>query len=448
MRKISDFPRISTRATNFYLLFLVLALFCQCSNGSELVEINFARSVDDSNFTEEMIKEFNKDHRGVIQVNYVPLARHSDEMYHQIKDDFESGLHSYDVIASDVVWSASFASNGWVEDLSADFYDNYQTQDFIGASFNSVVYDYKVWGIPWHTDAGMLFYRKDLLEKSGFTYPPRTWVELTSMAKKVMEDSGTKQGFVFQGDDYEGGVTNAVEFIWNAGGDVIIGDLSIDLSFDQADIDPNIITVNDLASTQGLNSAYEMIKQGVVSPEVTSMRERECQNAFNNGDAVFMRNWPTSYGLLDGPDSKINTDQVGVAPIPSGTLDLPQYSCLGGWNLMISSKISLDKKDACWKFIRFLVDDRQQKALVEEVGALPTSRRLYEDAKLLKDVPVMLLARDILKNTRSRPVSPYYMEISPLISSSFTSILNNEQSSYESAEALATQLKELMDKYH
>jgi len=190
-----------------------------------------------------------------------------------------------------------------------------------------------------------------------------------------------------------------------------------------------------------------MIKQGVVSPEVTSMRERECQNVFNNGDAVFMRNWPTSYGLLDGPDSKINTDQVGVAPIPSRSEDLPQYSCLGGWNLMISSKISLDKKDASWKFIQFLVDEKQQKALVEESGALPTSRKLYEDPKLLKDVPVMALARDILKNTRSRPVSPYYMEISPLVSSSFTSFLNNKQTSYETAEALAAQLEEVMAKY-
>jgi multiple sugar transport system substrate-binding protein len=375
------------------------------------------------------------------------MARHSDEMYYQIKDDFESGVHKYDLIAADVVWSASFATNGWVEDLSADFYDNYQTQDFIGASLNSVIYDYKVWGIPWYTDAGMLFYRKDLLEKSGFTDPPRTWGDLTTMAKKVMQESGTKQGFVFQGDDYEGGVTNAAEFIWNAGGDIMIGDLSIDPSFDEADIDPNIITVNDTKATQGLTSAYEMIKQGVVSPEVTSMREKECQDIFNNGDAVFMRNWPTSYGLLDLVSSKINSDQVGVAPIPSGTLDLPQFSCLGGWNLMISSKISLDKKDACWKFIRFLADDKQQKALVEETGALPTSRRLYEDSNLLNDVPVILLAKDILKNTRSRPVSPYYMEISPLVSSAFTDILSNKQNSYEAAEALAAQLEEVMAKY-
>ena len=88
MVKLSYFPKTSARAINYYLLLLVLILFCQCSSGGELVEITFARSEDDSEFIPEMIKEFNKDHRGEIQVNYVPMARHSDEMYHQIKNDF------------------------------------------------------------------------------------------------------------------------------------------------------------------------------------------------------------------------------------------------------------------------------------------------------------------------------------------------------------------------
>jgi multiple sugar transport system substrate-binding protein len=34
-------------------------------------------------------------------------------------------------------------------------------------------YDGKTWAVPWFTDAGMFYYRKDLLEKSGFSGGPR-----------------------------------------------------------------------------------------------------------------------------------------------------------------------------------------------------------------------------------------------------------------------------------
>ena len=78
-----------------------------------------------------------------------------------------------------------------------------------------------VYGVPWFTDAGMLYYRKDLLEESGFSKPPETWDELKEQARKVQRDSGTQYGFVFQGADYEGGVVNGLEYVWISGGDVL-----------------------------------------------------------------------------------------------------------------------------------------------------------------------------------------------------------------------------------
>jgi multiple sugar transport system substrate-binding protein len=71
--------------------------------------------------------------------------------------------------------------------------------------------------VPWFTDAGMFYYRRDLLERSGFSEPPRTWDEMKQVVQKVQADQGTRYGFDFQGAQDEGGVVDALERVWNAG---------------------------------------------------------------------------------------------------------------------------------------------------------------------------------------------------------------------------------------
>ena len=76
---------------------------------------------------------------------------------------------------------------------------------FLQGPVESNTYEDKVYGVPWFTDAGLLYYRKDLVEKAGFSGPPATWDELKEQANQIMQDEGTKFGFVFQGAEYEGG---------------------------------------------------------------------------------------------------------------------------------------------------------------------------------------------------------------------------------------------------
>ena len=68
-----------------------------------------------------------------------------------------------------------------------------------------------------------MYRRQDLLEEAGFPEPPQTWDELKKQARAVQEAAGTRYGFVFQGADYEGGVVNALEYIWTSSGDVLDG---------------------------------------------------------------------------------------------------------------------------------------------------------------------------------------------------------------------------------
>jgi multiple sugar transport system substrate-binding protein len=119
-------------------------------------------------------------------------------------------------VVAEVIWPAQFAATGWILDLSDRFTSNMQ-QAYLEGPREAVEYQGKVWDVPWFTDAGKFYYRNDLLEESGFSYPPKTWNEMKYMAQKVREDAGTTYSFVYQGNQGEGGVVDALEHEWNAG---------------------------------------------------------------------------------------------------------------------------------------------------------------------------------------------------------------------------------------
>ena len=67
----------------------------------------------------------------------------------------------------------------------------YYKEDEIKEFFPRIIENNTVGGrlvsIPWFGDAGILYYRTDLLEKYGYKEPPKTWEELTEMAKKIQD---------------------------------------------------------------------------------------------------------------------------------------------------------------------------------------------------------------------------------------------------------------------
>ena len=117
------------------------------------------------------------------------------QYFDKLRTEFQAGGGDIDIIIGDVIWPAQFAVNGWVSDLSDRFTD---TDAFLPGPMTAATYDGKVWAVPWYTDAGLLYYRQDLLDKAGFSEPPETWDDLMEMAAKV-------QGFTPQQIAYVAG---------------------------------------------------------------------------------------------------------------------------------------------------------------------------------------------------------------------------------------------------
>jgi len=410
-------------------------------------ELVFSFGSEDTDTISKLVDNFNNQYQGRIQVKWKKRARSSDVHYNQLKSDFTVESDDFDGLGADVPWTAAFAKNGWVLDISRRFFNTFSANDFLESSLNSVSYRYRVWGVPWYTNAGMLFYRKDLLQENDYQKPPQTWDELKDMAQKVIRSSGTKYGYVFQGAEYEGGVANALEYIWNSGGRVLTGNISVAGAFGQSIIDPNVITVNSEDASRGLNIARSMIEEGIAPERVMDFKELETTTSFIEGEAVFMRNWPEAYGLISNPRrSKISPEQVGVSLMPGDTSTRRRFSCLGGWNLMINSNIDDDKIDAAWTFIKFLTAPEQQRFMSLNAGFLPTYRSLYDDNDLVVEKPVISLGKEAIKNTRVRPVTPFYDQISPRIARAFNQTLRGNMTGGQAVQKLETELQTILRK--
>ena len=389
--------------------------------------VTYAEGPDDTGTLQKLLDGFNKEYQGKYKVEYREMPADTQSYLNKLVTELQAGKSDVDVIAGDVIWAAQLAANGWLMDLSDRFTGDLRGK-FIPGNVRSNEYDGKIWGVPFVTGAGLLYYRKDLLEKSGFPGPPETWDELKRMALKAKRDSGTRFGFVFQGANYEGGVCNALEYIWNYGGDVLDG---------------REVLVDSPEAIAGLSEYRSMISEGVTTQAMTTYKEEEAQAAFLRGDAVFMRNWSYVYALTSDPtQSDIKPEQVGISTLPVAEKGRQSTNVLGATNLYVNA--TSRSAEAFWALIRYFTDPEQQRLRAVEGARLPVLKSSYEDEQLLDEVPVMALGKTALQTVRPRPVSPYYSDMSLVMAEQFSAILAGESSPEQGAATLRSDLKEVI----
>ena len=390
----------------------------------------FSFGPDSSGSLQSVIDKFNKQYKGQIQVTYREMPSDTDGYFNQLRTELQAGASPIDIIGGDVTWPAQLAENGWILDLS-DRFKPQMRQKYVDAAIQSVSYKNGIWGVPFFTDAGLMYYRKDLLDKSGISKPPQTWGEFKGVAKQVRDESGTKYGFIFQGAEYQGGIVDAMEYVWSHGGNAL-------------EKKSQAVIINKPDPVDGLQTERSMITDGVAPQIVTIYKEPETAAAFLNGETVFARNWPYMYGLISDPtQSSIKPEQVGISAIPQAD-GFKSYSGLGGWNMYLNAA-SKDKADAAWEFMTFASGPKIARSRAIDGGFLPPLQSLYEDQSILDKVPVARFAKEALQSARPRPVSPYYSDLSIVMSQKFSQSLQGDMKPKQAAQSLATEMRNVID---
>ncbi len=401
---------------------------CGGSDQGDDGKVTYAEGPDDTGTLQKLLDGFNKKYEGRYRAEHRVMRADTQSYFDQLRTELQVGESDIDVIAGDVIWPAQLAANGWLLDLSDRFTEDLRER-FIRTNVESNEYDGKIWGVPFVTGAGLLYYRKDLLEESGYSGPPETWDELKEMALKTKEDSGTRFGFVFQGGNYEGGVCNALEYIWTHGGDIL---------------DADGVVIDSPESEAGLAAYRSMISDGVTAQATSVYKEEESQGAFLRGDAVFMRNWSYVYALTSDPtQSEIEPEQVGLSTLPAASEGGQRVGTLGATNLYVNA--TTPSPEASWALIRYLTAPEQQRMRAIEGARLPVLKSSYEDRQLLEQVPTMALGKEALASARPRPVSPYYSDMSLEMAEQFSAVLKGETSPAQATGTLQEELTSIVE---
>lgn len=389
------------------------------AKSSKSVTITYAAGKDSTPATKALIEAFEKKYPN-IKVKFQEMPQSTDDQHNAYVTALSAGDSSIDVIAMDIIWAPEFGAAGWTLPL-----DKYVTKDmeskFLPGPMESVKYNGHIYAIPRFTDAGVLYYRKDIINA-----PPKTWDELIQMAKANAGKNGTKYGIVFQGNQYEGLVCDALEFIYSNGGSVING---------------NKVTINSSQSVGGLQYMIDMVKDKIAPPGVATYMEEDARNIFQQGEAVFMRNWPYAWSLLNSNDSAVK-GKVGIAPMPKGKDGSVGVPVLGGWNLGIN-KYSKHPEEA-WKFIQFATSEEGQKITALQGGNLPTLKSLYQDKDVLGKNPYWADLYKVFITAKPRPVSPFYPKMSDSMQINFHKALTGEISAQQAIANVEKDINNIM----
>jgi multiple sugar transport system substrate-binding protein len=353
----------------------------------------------------DLLRKFEALHPGV-SVKSESLPWTTDEQHQYYVINMEGGAPAFDVLMLDVIWVPEFARAGWLLDLT-----DRVPQAELAAHFRSAVdaatFRGRVWALPWIMNVGLLYYRKDLLDKYGLR-PPDTYDELVDQVRRIRagEHDPRLDGFLWQGKQYEGLVVNALEVLWADGTRLLDEDGRL---FPDA-----------ARAEEALAYLRMMIATGISPPWVTAADEELTRRAFGDGRAVFLRNWPYVLDLLERPGSPVR-GRVGIAALPRQAHGIRGAGSTGGAHLGVHRRTR--HPELATALVRFLTSEEAQRTMAGGVALNPTRTALYHDAALVASHPAYPEFYRLILAGRPRPVTPYYLMLSSTLQPELSAVI-------------------------
>jgi len=342
-----------------------------------------------------LVNAFN-DRHPESHVIYRNGAPSSDNQYSEISQMLKAHKNSIDVISIDIIWLPEFADQGWIIPLDQT------VEDVVQQKYSSIPWVIEgcryakgeseggqLYSAPLRVDIGVLYYRSDVTST-----PPKTWQDLIAQANEVRSKrEDIPGGFVWQGSQQEGLVCDFVEVLAGYGGSILDSQGKVALNRSNYRVAVDALTA--------------MMNWSAISPkDISTYDEESAVVRWQNGFAVFMRNWYNALSQVTDPTTEVSKSAYFTS-IPHGEKQQIGYSCVGGWQLGVNA--ASQNQELAWQFIKEIINDRTTKSLV-------TSDLLsaHPDDALRSDTSIAEIAKHLVV----RPRSPRYMIMSTKIQSS------------------------------
>ena len=373
--------------------------------------VTYCAGKDTSGDLKQGVKDFNAKFKAQgLSAKLLEFPESADEQRNQFIQRQRAKSGECDGFESDVIWTAEFASQKWLYDMSP--YLEKRKDEFIPATLSSVDYDTKIWGVPRVTDSAFLYVRTDQIKQD-----PQTWQEAYTMAK-----SANPPGIVYQGAAYEGLTCDYLELAFAAGGKVLSDD-------------GKKSEINSPQNLKALQFMVDGIKNGDAPKAVTTYMEEQARRAFEAGKASVMRNWPYAFAL--GEKAPKIKGKFKVIPFPAFEGG-GKAGILGGHNMVISAYSK--NPGATLKFIDYMTSPEVMKSNAVTYSKSPVLGATYEDAAVKKAIPFAAELKQAVEQAKSRPVSPVYSLISQAIYKNVNAALSGSSSPQDALKAADSEI--------
>jgi multiple sugar transport system substrate-binding protein len=413
-------------------LLLMLKLLSACTPVP--ANLSLVVTQDEAGYWPPLIEEFETQHPNV-KINFIngnesilDKPKNTDELKKFYASTFNKGS-PYDLIYLDLIWLPEFAQAGWLMDLTSEFTEPDWEDAFLDSEIQAGYFKDKLYRIPFRTDVGVLFYRQDLLTAAGYNEPPATFDELLQLSQRLIQTGKVQYGYLWQGRQTEALAAMFVEVLQGYGGfwfNTETGEVGLAQP-------PAIRAMEFLRKT---------ITEEISPPAIITQAEEQTRDLFRQGQAAFMRNWPSAWVEVSQGDFNVS-GKIGIVPMVHAE-GQKSGSCQGGWGFAIAQ--DTPHKQAALEAVKFFTSASAQRQLALTYGAVPSRKALFTDPQLVqryRHYPDLL---KIIENySVSRPRTPEYDQASCILQKYLSQALKPDNSQPNMAmEAAAKETRQLL----
>ncbi|MFI3176486.1 MAG: extracellular solute-binding protein [Eubacteriales bacterium] len=395
----------------------------------EQIELTYYCIPDPEGIVPEKVAMFNEEYP-YVTVTVVELPTDTAERLATVSTILQAKDSSLDVFDFDCTYPELFNQAGWLLSLE-DVVSDEEKSEFYEASIEANTFNGELYSLPLYIDAGILYYRTDLLEKYGYDVPT-TWEEVIEISNVITEqEESITAGLSIAWKQFEGLTCSAIEFLWAYGGNIIDEDGNVVINSDEskAGIEMmNNLENGDSITVDGVQSFYFV----------------ESRVPFYSGNTVFLRDWTSAYvGAQDAESSNI-VGNVGFTTMPIGSEGGVNYSCLGGWSVGVSAYT--EYPDEAKALALYLTSEEGQVLEAIANAKMPSRPAVLENEDVKAEVPYLTEMVENATMTQARPKSAYYAEISAVIQTEISGILAGTTDIDTACESMQSQIEEIVSR--
>lgn len=345
---------------------------------------------------------------GAYTIETAQLPRESSAQREQLVRRLAANDASIDLISLDPPYIPEFAEAGFLAPVPEDVAERV-TEGVVPSAVEGSTWDGEIVAVPFWANTQLLWYKQSVAEAAGLDMTqPVTWEQLVQAA----QEQDTQ--LAAQGIRAEALTVWLNALIESAGGSVIT----------ETAEDPENIELG-LAEDPGTRAAEVMNlvgTSGVVGPAFTTAGEDANVQAFEDGEASFMVNWPFVYGralsaVEAGTLDQSVVDDYGWTIYPRVNPDDPAAPPYGGINLGVGAFSAAP--ELAYEAAECIVSDENQAYYFVTNGNPASSAAVYDDPEVLEVFPMAPEIRQSLEQAAPRPQTVYYSEVSGALQRSY-----------------------------